>query len=243
MNTVVFSDMGDEIGSVRGTRSALKAEAPLTTIWADPENEEQNVEYGHKLCECIEEFLAATPGDGSIDWKVVSGSMVRKAGSNSWTPKHCKRLWDGIAYGYSMDQVKGSGEEEVVNSDDEQPYLHPFQAVRRFHLPADVDMQGADGPVYLKEDGSKVNPRPRKLRRIIYSVSDSHNGVKLFVGHPEDQIVAPLRPTTATRVVSSKLVKSTKHLPATVPGLTASVAFANPRTAKGPLHSKQQSKR
>ena len=239
--------MGEEIGPIHGTRSALMAEEqttpPLTTIWADPENEEQNVEFGHKLCECIEEFLAATPGDGSIDWKVVSVSMVRKAGSNSWTPKNCKRLWDGIAYGYSMDQVKGSGEEEVVNSDDEQPYLHPFQAVRRFHLPADVDMQGPDGPVYLKDDGSKGNSRPRKLRRIMHSVSDSHNGVKLFVGHPEDQIVAPLRPTTATRVVSSKLVKSTKHLPATIPGLAASIAFANPRTAKGPLHSKQQSKR
>jgi hypothetical protein len=229
----------------------------LGTIWTKPTRAHEFIHSGHFLCTCIEEVLQSPrlPNDGTIDWEAVSVLMARRLKEDSksnclveekdplsqeWTARACKRLWQGMAYGYPL---AADGGDLSFESEDEDAYLQPYRAMRRYHLSkvgGDVILDETR-PRIVEEDGRRsygggseseddaegtgdFSRCPRKLRRIVTATEVAKERVRLVVPlDPEGLLTASMRPTTAARLTKAiKLERGTSIL-----GIAASVTFGS----------------
>lgn len=92
------------------------------------------IETSLVLCDCIREWQdeTASTGDGKLDWAAISLKMVDRTGK-AVSKLDLQTVWRYIAYGKHF-RSNGQEEEEATYSEDEEPFLQPFSAVKRHKI-------------------------------------------------------------------------------------------------------------
>lgn len=202
-----------------------------STIWSQSgANENSKIALGKKLCEFIAKHLDEEFADGSIDWKKISAMMnADEVEGGPFQAETCKCLWKGIAYGNSLD-ANGMCDQSGAISDEEDAYLQPYRAVRRFHMQDDVTLFGAKHDSYNSKDAKKSGTKAvSKLSRLV-SGHDSSRRIKLTVVMHEDKIIAPMRPVIATSnhaMFPPAPRSDAQGAKSKIPGVTISACFGN----------------
>lgn len=99
------------------------------------------IETSLVLCDCIREWQdeTASTGDGKLDWQAISQKMTNRSGKPV-SKLDLQTVWRYIAYGKHFGS-KGK-EEESTYSDDEEPFLQPFSAVKRHKIYLSQNREG-----------------------------------------------------------------------------------------------------
>lgn len=91
------------------------------------------IETSLVLCDCIREWQdeTASMGDGKLDWQAISIKMRDRSGKPV-SKLDLQTVWRYIAYGkhFSSNGI----EEDSTYSEDEDPFLQPFSAVKRHKI-------------------------------------------------------------------------------------------------------------
>ena len=206
-----------------------------------------NVPFAQDLCVCIEAQLrtCGTEGDGKIDWVDVCNRMKEESrGHAEATPGACRNVWKIMAYGMVDNSRSGDGDGDNADSDEEDAYLQPYRAVRRFNLKSDVVVFAPKVPPGQPSDASLTLTSPRRgvLSRILRG-TDAAKKIKIVLcrdpKEPTIGIMRPLAVASHTTIYHPNSVALSRRKPA---GLVFSASYINEhagaRRSSGSKHKK-----
>lgn len=213
---------------------AASSSAPPSKVSKQPVS--VNVDRAQDVCDCIEEQLQERgPADGAkIDWKDVSRRMREGKSHREVTGTYCKEVWKLVAYGA-----------QAADSDEEDAYMQPLRAVRRFNLNADVTLfptkpavpaapSSSSGSSSASASSTSSNTSSSGgisnavLTRIVRG-SDSHKKSKLVLCRdPREPSIGTMRPLVVAAdsvVYRPSNIANSRRKP---PSLVYTASFINP---------------
>jgi hypothetical protein len=103
-----------------------------------------SLEQSRYLCTAIKEYFVENTSDSQINWIVISRNILEK--NIDLSPTDCYRLWKLLAYGDWNEEVT-----KIAESDDEEVYYSPREALRRFKRRRDASEELTDSSKLLSK--------------------------------------------------------------------------------------------